>query len=75
VIIPFVVARAASTLDDEFDMERLLAFTVFKAASTLELEFDNAEVPPPLPPPIVALTAFIAASMLDEEFERLSEVV
>jgi hypothetical protein len=73
VIIPFVVARAASTLDDEFDMERLLAFTVFKAASTLELEFAKAIESPP--PPMVALTALIAASMLDDEFERLRELV
>lgn len=74
VIAALAVVRAPSVLDEEFEIDRLLALIAFSAASTLELELERAiELPPP--PPIVALTAFIAASMLRDELERLSEDV
>jgi hypothetical protein len=74
VIAAFTPARAASTLDDEFEIELELALIAASAASTLEDELERLR----LEVWAVVIAAFVtprATSVAEDEFERVSDEV
>ena len=74
VIAAFTALRAASTLEEEFEIEFELTFIAASAASTLDDELDRLR----LEVRAVVIAEFVvvkAASTLEEELESVRELV